>query len=646
MADLRATIDELWERRDAIGLDDDAATAAVHQAVDLLDRGEARVAELDAAGNVVVHEWLKRAILLLFRVSALQTTEVGPFEYVDKLPLKGDFAAAGVRVVPGASARWGSFIERGVVLMPSYVNIGARVGAGSMVDTWATVGSCAQIGANVHLSGGVGIGGVLEPAQAAPVIVEDEVLIGSRCMVTQGARVGRGAVLAEGCILNPGVPVIDAETGEELSRGVVPGVVGGRAGHPAAGVPGRDVRPSVPSRHPPADRRRASRQGPAERHAARARRRGLNGRGERSGRIRRSSAVPVTDLVSATAELVAIASESHHESALADEVERRLHRARHLVVDRIGDNVVARSQLGRPRRLVLAGHLDTVPANGNATPEVTGDTVAGLGAADMKGGLAAMLDVAAAVREPTVDVTFVFYVGEEVARVHNGLLAIAAARPELLAGDAAVLGEPTSARIEAGCQGTLKAVVTVGGARAHTARPWMGVNAVHRLAPVLDLIARYQPRRPVLDGCEYREALQVVGVDGGVAGNVVPDRATLTVNHRFAPDRDAAAAEAALRSLVGQVLDPAQGDDVAVVEAAPGAPPALDDPLLAALVEASGQPPRAKLGWTDVAFFAERGIPAVNFGPGDPELAHTAGEWVGRDELERVAAILRRLLAG
>lgn len=195
----------------------------VHRAIELLDRGEAAVAEIDrVTDTVVVHQWLKRAILLLFKLSAMATTEVGPFEFVDKLPLKSGFEQAGVRVVPGASARWGAFLDRGVVLMPSYVNIGARVGAGTMVDTWATVGSCAQIGARVHLSGGVGIGGVLEPPNAVPVVVEDDALIGSRCMVTEGARVGAGAVLGAGTILNPSIPVIDAESGAELSRGVVP----------------------------------------------------------------------------------------------------------------------------------------------------------------------------------------------------------------------------------------------------------------------------------------------------------------------------------------------------------------------------------------------------------------------------------------
>ncbi len=221
MADLQASIDELWERRAELSPNDGEARSIVQEAIELLDRGEARVAEV-VDGDVVVHEWLKQAILLLFSLLPIQTMEVGPFEYADKLPLKHGYAAHGVRVVPGASARFGAFLDRGVILMPSYVNIGARVGANTMVDTWATVGSCAQIGANVHLAGGVGIGGVLEPPQAAPVIVEDNAFIGSRCMVTQGARVGEGAVLGEGAILNPGIPVIDAETGAELSRGFVP----------------------------------------------------------------------------------------------------------------------------------------------------------------------------------------------------------------------------------------------------------------------------------------------------------------------------------------------------------------------------------------------------------------------------------------
>jgi 2,3,4,5-tetrahydropyridine-2,6-dicarboxylate N-succinyltransferase len=220
--DLQKDIEAVWERRDEISPASTTEAEVVRQAIGLLDSGEARVADVSPDGDVVVNEWLKQAILLFFKVSAVEVMELGPFEYADRIPLKHGFKEAGVRVVPGASARWGSFIGRGAVMMPSYVNIGARVGEGSMVDTWATVGSCAQIGDGVHLAGGVGIGGVLEPPQAAPVIVGDNALIGSRCMITQGARVGAGAVLGEGCILNPGIPVIDAETGEELSRGVVP----------------------------------------------------------------------------------------------------------------------------------------------------------------------------------------------------------------------------------------------------------------------------------------------------------------------------------------------------------------------------------------------------------------------------------------
>jgi 2,3,4,5-tetrahydropyridine-2,6-dicarboxylate N-succinyltransferase len=223
MADLQAQIEELWERKGELSPKDADASATVNEAIELLDTGQARVAEVDASsGEVVVHDWLKKSILMLFSLRGMETNEYGPFEYADKLPLKRDFAAAGVRVVPGASARWGSFLSRGVVLMPSYVNIGAWVGEDSMVDTWATVASCAQIGARVHLAGGVGIGGVLEPPNAVPVVIEDDAFIGSRCMVTGGARVGQGSVLGAGSFLDPSIPVIDAETGQEISRGIVP----------------------------------------------------------------------------------------------------------------------------------------------------------------------------------------------------------------------------------------------------------------------------------------------------------------------------------------------------------------------------------------------------------------------------------------
>jgi 2,3,4,5-tetrahydropyridine-2-carboxylate N-succinyltransferase len=222
MADLASRIEALWADRTALDGDDPEVVATVHDAIDALDRGEARVAEIGPDGEVVVHEWCKYAVLLLFSISKMETIENAPFEYADKIPVKTGHLARGVRVVPGAQARWGSYQAPGVVMMPSYVNIGAYVDENTMVDTWATVGSCAQIGKNVHLSGGVGIGGVLEPAQAAPVVIEDECMIGSRCIVAEGARVGEGTVLGAGAVLTGSMPVIDVETGEELARGRVP----------------------------------------------------------------------------------------------------------------------------------------------------------------------------------------------------------------------------------------------------------------------------------------------------------------------------------------------------------------------------------------------------------------------------------------
>jgi succinyl-diaminopimelate desuccinylase len=350
----------------------------------------------------------------------------------------------------------------------------------------------------------------------------------------------------------------------------------------------------------------------------------------------------VTDLLAATAELVAIPSLSLQEKALADHVEATLRRLAGLEVARVGDNVVARTHLGRRSRVVLAGHLDTVPPKGNERPRVEGGTLWGLGSTDMKGGLAVMLDLAATPPGPAYDVTYVFYVAEEVARAHSGLLQLARQAPELLEGDAAVVCEPTNSAVEAGCQGVIKAELVLAGQRAHVARPWMGRNAVHRLAPVLTLLDGWAPRRAVIDGCEYREALQAVRLSGGVASNVVPDSAALELNYRFAPDRGLDAAARELEEILAPCLE--AGDSFAVTDSAPAAPPSLGHPFLAALVETSGAGVTGKLGWTDVAFFAERGTPAANFGPGDPELAHTAGEMVTRSSLARARDVLGRLL--
>jgi succinyl-diaminopimelate desuccinylase len=341
----------------------------------------------------------------------------------------------------------------------------------------------------------------------------------------------------------------------------------------------------------------------------------------------------VTDLLELTAELVDIPSVSQYEQAITDRIEQELLSVPWLALDRIGDNLVARTDLGRAARLVLAGHTDTVPVNGNDRARIDGDTLWGLGAADMKSGLAVMLELARTVHDPAVDITYVFYAAEEIASQFNGLGQLFDDRPDLLAGDVAILGEPTDAVLEAGCQGTMRFEIRLAGVRAHSARPWMGRNAIHRLAGLLAIVEEWPGREPIIDGCQYREAVQAVMVQGGVAGNVVPDEASVVLNHRFAPDRDEAAAEAWLRSLLAPSLE--DGDDAVVVDSAPSAGPGLEHPLLAALIARNRLEVRAKLGWTDVARFASRGIPAANFGPGDPLLAHAADERVTREQLGR-----------
>jgi succinyl-diaminopimelate desuccinylase len=348
------------------------------------------------------------------------------------------------------------------------------------------------------------------------------------------------------------------------------------------------------------------------------------------------------DLLASTAALVEIPSVSFEEAAIADHVEQLLAPVPWLAVERVGDNLVARTSLGRALRVVLAGHTDTVPPNGNEGARIAGDRLYGLGSTDMKGGLAVMLDLATTVADPALDVTYVFYAREEVSSEHSGLRELAETRPELLEGDVALLGEPTLGKLEAGCQGSSRVRLVLRGERAHTARPWMGRNAVHRVGPLLRALEQYDERRPRLQGCEFREALQAVRIEGGVAGNVVPDEVTITVNHRFAPDRTPEEAEDHVRSIVAPFLEP--GDEFVVEDVSPPAAPALDHPVIATLIDRNGLPVLAKLGWTDVAFFAARGVPAANFGPGDAAIAHTAGEYVERADLERVHGALRGLL--
>lgn len=349
------------------------------------------------------------------------------------------------------------------------------------------------------------------------------------------------------------------------------------------------------------------------------------------------------DLLALTEELCAIPSVSQHEAALVEAVGARLRAtASTLDIERVGDNIVARSQLGRERRVLLGGHLDTVPPNENQSPHRDGDTLYGLGTADMKGGLAVMLAVAEAVAaqpdQARFDVTLVFYVGEEIAEVFNGLRAVFADRPELVAGDLAILLEPTDGWVEAGCQGTLHLRATFRGARAHSSRPWMGENAIHRAGATLARLAESDPGPIDVDGLEFRQALQVVRIEGGIANNVVPDVCTITVNRRFAPSVSLADAEVETRALL------TEADEIEVVNASAAAPPNLWNPLIAELVGTFDLGVRPKLGWTDVARFAAHGIPALNFGPGDPTLAHAAGECVTRESLDGAYAVLARFL--
>ena len=357
-----------------------------------------------------------------------------------------------------------------------------------------------------------------------------------------------------------------------------------------------------------------------------------------------------SDVLALTRALVDTPSVSGTEQALADAVETALRALGGLEVERVGDAVLARTNLGRDTRVVLAGHLDTVPIADNLPSrldEATG-LLHGCGTSDMKSGDAVMLRLAGRFgvpgAQPAHDLTFVFYDNEEVESARNGLGRVARERRGWLYGDLAVLLEPTDGEIEAGCQGTLRAVLSAKGRRAHSARSWLGVNAVHTLADVLTTLAAYRAREVEIDGCTYREGLNAVGISGGVAGNVIPDEAAVTVNFRYAPDRDEDAAEAHVRDVFADFLG--AGGTLTVVDNAGGALPGLAEPAAAAFVAAVGRPARAKLGWTDVARFAAFGIPAVNYGPGDPTLAHTREEHVRVDRLRPAEDALVAYLSG
>ena len=336
--------------------------------------------------------------------------------------------------------------------------------------------------------------------------------------------------------------------------------------------------------------------------------------------------------------LIDIPSVSGDEQAIAAQVESVLRDCAHLDVVRVGDSLVARTTLGRSERVIIAGHLDTVPIKNNVPSRMSedGSEVIGRGAVDMKSGVAVQIALAVELTAPTRDVTWVFYDNEEVEAERSGLGRIVRDRPELLEGDFAILGEPTSAVIEGGCNGTLRLDVTIHGKAAHSARAWKGANAIHSAQPLLAALAAYEPEDVEVDGLTFREGINAVGIAGGIAGNVIPDECTVTLNYRFSPARSLDAAKATLESLVRGafegVAEPPNGRTVTweFTDEAAAARPGLDAPLAIAFADAvaatGGPPPRAKLGWTDVSRFGELGIPAVNFGPGDPERAHASGD--------------------
>jgi succinyl-diaminopimelate desuccinylase len=335
---------------------------------------------------------------------------------------------------------------------------------------------------------------------------------------------------------------------------------------------------------------------------------------------------PAATSIELTRQLCDIESVSGDEAAVADAIWTALAGAGHLELTRDGDAIVARTTLGRDRRVVIAGHIDTVPVNANLPVVQRDGYLIGRGTVDMKGGVAVALKLAIELAAPPVDLTWIFYDHEEVDSALNGLGRLARNRPDLLTGDFAILGEPTSATVEGGCNGTARVDIRLHGVRAHSARSWVGHNAIHDAAPVLAILAAYEPAQLEVDGLVYREGLNAVGITGGVAGNVIPDEAVVSVNYRFAPSRSAADAEAHLREVFA-------GFDVTVTDIAEGARPGLDAPLAQDFLAAVGGVAAPKYGWTDVARFSALGIPAVNYGPGDPLKAHADDEAVAVEEI-------------
>ncbi|MFT4052556.1 MAG: succinyl-diaminopimelate desuccinylase [Microbacterium sp.] len=336
-----------------------------------------------------------------------------------------------------------------------------------------------------------------------------------------------------------------------------------------------------------------------------------------------------------------IPSVSGDEKTLADAIFAAVCELDHLDVFRDGDTIVARTDLGRPQRVVIAGHIDTVPINANLPVRVVEKAgepfLWGRGTVDMKAGVAVQLKLAAELAAPRADITWMWYDHEEVAAELNGLTRLSRTRPDLFTGDFAIVGEPSNGQVEGGCNGNLRAIARTHGVRAHSARAWMGENAIHHAAPILVRLAEHRPREIAVEGLVYREGLNAVRVSGGVAGNVIPDLCEVEVNYRFAPSRSLDEAEQHVRDVLA-------GFEVEIVDRAAGARPGLDAPLAQEFLAAVGAEPRPKYGWTDVARFSAMGVPAVNYGPGDPSLAHHDDEAVSFAQILDVERGLRAWL--
>ena len=543
--------------------------------------------------------------------------------------------------MPPGVVRYGAFLEAGAIVMPGYVNIGARVGANTMVDTWATVGSCAQVGRDVRLSGGVGIGGVLEPPGARPVVIEDGSFIGSRAIVVEGVVVERESVVGAGVVLTSSTPILDVTGSAPVEhRGRVPARSVVMPGVRSKRFPAGELRRALR-----ADHRRAHRvdrqEDELEPSPPRFRSPGLMKVGPR--RLKRRLA---TRLLLA---LRRIPSPIGEEQASADHLRRgeagsafRRAPLAGPAIRRYGDSIVVPVLRGTGGpKIALAGHLDTVVARrGHPPPRREGDKIYGPGASDMKSGLALMIDLVEHDRQSLagVDLTLCFYAREEGPFLENELGPVLEQDPELSVQDLAVCLEPSDNKLSLGASGSIHATVAFTGRTAHSARPWQGENAIHKAGAFLTRAPARSPPRGVIDGFLYRSVTSVTLAEGGRGRNIVPDRFELNVNHRFSPDTSLEEAQRYVEGLVGGRAE------IAFKDLSPSALPHASHPLVVALRDAGVAGVEPKQAWTDVFRFAALGVPAVNFGPGVSAQAHQRNEWTTSAPLAEGRAVLLRWL--